>query len=208
MELRIDYYSKTEVAIQLDFSGRYPFTENEHSELFLFASYAIRQLSNLGSHDVGKVLGLLLSTFRKDTAIELAEGRYKFPGPTGMGFMGFERLRLHMPYNIIQDQLFQPVPKLVTHRGNGKKSFSLETPPSKLSTKGFGILGFNINFFAFHSVFAFFTFLAKKQRSEEDYLEHLSAVAQKCGNAYLSGKISMGDQIPLVNSILKEVGVS
>lgn len=62
MELRIDFYSKNEVAVHIDFSGRYPFVENEVSELFLFACYAIRQLSNLGTHDVAKVLALLMSS--------------------------------------------------------------------------------------------------------------------------------------------------
>jgi hypothetical protein len=208
MELRIYFYSKTEVAIQIDFSGRYPFAENEVSELFLFACYAIRQLSNLGSHDVAKVLALLMSSYTKDTATELADGTYEFPGLVGMGFWGFERLRLHMPYNIIQDQLFAPVPSVVKFRGEGKKAFILVLPPSKISIKGFGILGFQINYFAFHSVISLFSYLAKKHKHEDSYLDHLAAVAQKCGKAYFTGRISIGDQIPHANAILKEVGVN
>jgi len=36
MELKIDFYSKGELAIRMDFSGRYQFPANETNELFLF----------------------------------------------------------------------------------------------------------------------------------------------------------------------------
>jgi len=208
MELRINFYSKKEVAFQIDFAGRYPFPENEASELFLFTCYAIRQLSNLGTHDVAKVLALLLSSYTKNTAIELSDDTYKFPGSGGMGvLMGFQRVRLNMNYNVIQDQLLTPVPSIVKSRGRGKKAFILALPPSKLSTKGFGILGFQVNYYAFHSVISLFTYLARKHRHEEIYLDHLAVVAQYCGKAYFAGGISRGDQIPLANTILTEAGV-
>lgn len=125
-----------------------------------------------------------------------------------MGLLGFERLRLKMPYNIIQNQLFAPVPGLINNRGEGKKTFILVLPPSKLSTKGFGFLGFQINYYAFHSVISVLSYLSKKHRYEDTYLDHLAAVAQQCGKAYFAGNISLGDQIPLANAILKQVGVN
>jgi len=207
MELRIDFYSKNEVAIQIESSGKYPFAENELSELFLFGCYAIRQLSNLGTHDVAKVLAALMLSCTRDTAAELAAGTYEFPGPAEMRVLGFDSLRLRMPYNIIQDQLFDAVPCIVGFRGGGKKSFVLVLPPSKLSTKGFGILGFQVNYFAFHSVISLLSYLAKKHTHEKLYLDHLAAVAQQCARAYLSGAISLGNEVTLANAILKEIGV-
>src|SRR6266498_506905 len=62
MKMQIDFYSKDELSIQMDFSGRYPFPENGTSELFLFTCYTLRQLHNLGQHLTAKALaGLLVS---------------------------------------------------------------------------------------------------------------------------------------------------
>jgi len=209
MELRIDFYSKTEVAIQIDFAGRYPFPENKASELFLFTCYALRQFSNLGNHVVAKVLAVLMSGYTKNTAIELSNGTYEFPGSGGLGFlMGFQGVHYEFNYNILRDQLFSSVPKHVEFRGAGKKSFLVKLPPFHLSTKGFGFLGFQVNYYAFHSVIALFTHLARRRSNDDAFIEHLAEVAQHCGKAYIAGEIPMGDHVPLANVILKKVGAS
>src|SRR5258706_537926 len=60
MRLETVFYSKDELAIQMDFTGRYPFPENETSELFALACFTLRQLSNLGEHISSQALAAVL----------------------------------------------------------------------------------------------------------------------------------------------------
>jgi len=209
MELRIDFYSKKELAIRMDFAGRYPFPANETSELFLFSCYTLRQLSNLGNHPVSTLLAVLLTTFDKDTALELAEGNYKFPGPIQFGVLtGFAGVNIGVDYGVLKDQIMSELPSLVNFRGEGKKAFTVTMPPFQHYHKGFGLLGFQVNYYAFHSVIALFRFLAKRRINDNIFIDHLSQVAKYCGKAHISQRIPIGDQVTLTNAILKEIGIT
>ena len=62
MKLQIDFYSKDEFSIQLDFTGRYPFPANETSELFVLSCFTLRHLSNMGEHPAAQALAGMLIT--------------------------------------------------------------------------------------------------------------------------------------------------
>src|SRR5258706_337751 len=74
MRLEAVFYSKDELAIQMDFTGRYPFPDNETSELFALACFTLRQLSNLGEHIASQALAAVLVT---RTCIEKASQRQR-----------------------------------------------------------------------------------------------------------------------------------
>jgi len=209
MDLRIDFYSKNEVAIRIDLSGRYPFPANETGELFLLACYTLRQLSNLGGHEASRVLALLLASYTKNTAIEIPTPEYEFPSLAGLQFlMGYHGSRFNVHYEALRMQIFRPIPRHVQYRGDGKKAFYVRLPPFHLTAKGFGLLGYQVNFYAFHSVLALSSHLAESHIDEEAYLQHLAAVAQYCGKAHIAGAIPLGDHVRLANAILKEAGVT
>lgn len=108
---------------------------------------------------------------------------------------------------ILDSEFLAHLPKLVKYKGQGKKVFELFLPPFSLRTKGFGLLGRDVNFYAFHSVIALIHFLGQKYSDNEVFLKQLVQVAERCGSAYVFNQIST-DQLALANTILKEVGIS
>ena len=230
MRMRIDFYSKDKMAIQVDFSGRYPFPDNEHSELFLFTCFTLRQLHNLGEHVVAKALaGILVSeNVFPDLLqgnIDLRSGDYLL---TTLRFhvtrivsasQGIEASinathaldsRLNFNKSIMQildNDFLDRMPKLVEFNGLGKKSFDVSLPPFSLKAKGFGLFGREVNYHAFHSVIALVRFLGQKHKNDQDFYEHFIQVAQHCGTAYIFNQIP-NDQVGLANTILKKVEIS
>ncbi|MBK9095980.1 MAG: hypothetical protein IPM84_25140 [Anaerolineae bacterium] len=121
MEIRIDFYSKEEVSVQMDFTGRYPFPANDTGELFVFSCFTLRQFANLGQHDVAMVLAALLTKFGVKTTTQLAEGSFEFPDPLALRLlMGFSGVRIGVDYRILRKQIMPILPRLVDFRGEGK----------------------------------------------------------------------------------------
>jgi hypothetical protein len=207
MELRIDFYSKEEVSIQMDFSKRYPFPSNGANELFLFTCFTLRQFSNFEKHPVGMVLAVLLATDTKYTTIEFSKGNYEFPNPNTLRYqMGNKGVLLDIDYYNFEDQIMPGLPKLVDFRGEGKKAFIVTIPPFIVKLKGFGWLGFQINYFAFQATITLFKYLAEKHVNDELYLDHLSKVANYCGELHIKGA-PLHDQVEIATAIFKEAGV-
>jgi len=209
MELIIEYYSKTEVSIKMNFSGPCPYDSRESNELFLFSCYTIRQFSNFGEHPVGMVLAVLLTTFDKETTTKLGNGNYQFPSPFELGMhMGLNDVKANINYEDFERQIMPGLPRFVKFRGSGKKAFTMTFSPLQLNLKGFGILGFRINYYAFQSVFAFFRCLAKNRLTDDVYIEHLSQVAKICGNLQISHKSNLFDQEAISKAILHQAGIT
>jgi hypothetical protein len=230
MKMQIDFYSKDEMTIQIDFSGRYPFPETETSELFLFACYALRQLSNLGQHLVAKALaGLLVS---KSSISSLLQDKVELPSGKDLLFYlkfhatsvvsqtrGIEEsvkvslaLDNELNFNnammqILDTEFLAGTPRLVRYNGKGKNTFEVTLPPFQLDMKGFGLLGRDVNYYAFHSVIGLIRLLGQKHTDDEAFFNHLIQVAQLCGTAYIFQQIP-ADQVSLANAILKQVGIS
>ena len=198
--------------------------------MFLFACFTLRQLSNLGNHVVSKALaGLLVSQSGMldllQGSIELPSGKYLLSSvrihavsvaSTLHGMKESAKTSIAMDsylnYNVsimqtLDTKFLSTVPELVNYNGNGKKSFDVTLPPLKLKMKGFGLLGHEVNYHAFHSVVGLIRFLSQKHNSDKAYFEHFIEVAQHCGTAYIFNQIPP-DQVGLANTILKRVGVS
>jgi hypothetical protein len=230
MKMRIDFYSKDEVAIEIDFSGRNQFLETEMSELFIFICYTLRQFKNLGQHLVAKALaGMLVS---KNDISKLLQNSVELPSGESLlwSFKLFAssiawktqkaeevgrfvtELSSQLNFNKTTMQIFDTeflakVPRLVKYNGNGNKAFELILSPFLLKNEGFGFLGRDVNFYAFHSVIALIRFLGQKHSDDEIFLKHLVDVAQYCGSSYIFNQIPM-DQLALANTILKKVVAS
>jgi hypothetical protein len=230
VELRIDFYGKEKVAIQMGFSGRYPFPENEISELFLFTCFTLRQLQNLGQHPVPQALaGFLVS----DTCISkvfqnnlvLPKGaelistlRYhavavvtKSKGPEA-SYSVNKMLSKEMEYNdsimeALDRNIITKVPKLVEYSGKGDKSFEVTLPPFWLKMNGFGIFSQDTSHHSFHSVISLIRFLTLKHPNDQNYQDHLIAAAKNCGTAYVF-KLITGDQVALAKQIVDSLGIS
>jgi hypothetical protein len=207
VQLRIDFYSKDEVSVWLDNQGWPPGLTAANGELFLFTWYTLRQFSNFGNHPVSSILAVLLTTYGKETTHQIAEDRYEFPPADIMRFlMDQEGQKIGIDYSTFKQQIMPKLPKLVTYRSGGAKSFVVDIPPYTVKLKGFGILGYQINYYAFHSVIALFGFLAKKHIRSEPFISRLSQVAARCGRGYLAREIPLGNQTTLANLILHEIG--
>ena len=208
MELRIDFYSKEEISIRLDFEAGPAFPQNETNEILVFTCYALRQFANFGNHPVGKVLGVLLTTFDRDTVIELARGAYYFPGKFQFGnLLDSAGVRINIDHDLLLREIMPGLPDLVDFRGQGEKAFVATIPPFLLHQKGFGILGLQVNYFSFQSTIALLRHLALRRLDDGDFLDHLSKVTQFCGQLHISRGAPMGDQLAMAKVILKELGI-
>jgi|GEM_PF-6313783 len=230
MELRIDFYSKEEFSIQMDFSGRYPFPENQTSELFLLACFTLRQLSNLAQHPVAQALAGFLVTndyiekiFQNDNQLPKSERLIsqlishagvmvlKSYGKTE-SYQVTNMLRKEMNYDnlileTIDRDIITKIPELVQYRGKGKKSFEVTLPPFFLKMSGFGIFGGDANHHAFHSVIGLIRFLGLKHSDDKVYLSYLTQVSNECGTLYVLRAIS-ADQVASANEIIQKIGIS
>jgi hypothetical protein len=208
MELRIDFYSKEEVSIRLDYTRRYPFPANETSDLFLFICYTLRQLSNLGNHPVAMLLAVLLTTYEKETIKKLSHGIYKYPGPLELGrLFSFMSIEINFVYDALLKYIGSTLPNPISYRGEGKKAFVVTLPPFQLFTRGFGSLGIDVNYYALQSVISLIRYFGSRHIDDDTYLFHLSQAAKQCGEMHISNGVPIGDQVSLANDILKGIGI-
>jgi hypothetical protein len=208
VKVNIDFYSKDEVAILLDVTSGKEFAVDDNNELFLFTSLVLRQLSNLAKHPVGTTLALVLYTFSDETAEEFLSFHYQFPDWSRMAILLDRRgLKFNSNYMMIHDEMMKALPSIIPSKGDGKKAFHITYPPLQMKLQGFGLLGMQVNYYSFHSVFGLFHFLARRHVDDEIYKKNLSAIASICGDLYFEEGVSLGDQASLAKNILKEKGI-
>jgi hypothetical protein len=231
MKMQIEFYSKEKMAIQIDKTGKMPFSQDDTSDLFLFALYTLRQLRNLGQHLVAKSLvGLLASEsyfkkiVSKDPEIPKADSLLQsmrlhalISQPKELDAeqlapiakrLTDERFSMNPTHLEIFDRDYgSRIPEITNFTGNGKKSFTLTFPPFQLGTKGFGIFGMDTNYYVFHSVLGLIRFFGKERKSESEFMDNLLKVGMHCGSYHILNMISP-DQTTLAIAILEEIGVS
>lgn len=188
MKLQIDFYGKREVSIFIEVSAvETRYSSQEDCELLLFAWYTLRQFSNMGHNPATNAIAALIAW--DQAIVELTKDQPKLP--SAIDFMS-------------------PIPRIVDYQGKpGDKRFIAdigEYPPYKLHVEGFGILGWRINYYAGHSIVAFFRFLACRHSFNQTYLKCLSFIAKNCVEAYDWKAISMSNvpQMTLANQIVEE----
>jgi hypothetical protein len=228
MKLKIDFYSKEKMGIQLDLKDSPPFPDNKSNELFMFICFTLRQLSNLGQHPVTQALtGLLVR--RESIEALLEKNEYPSAKELLSNLKIYASTRLSMNKSIqeimrisdaldaefnhnkavveaIDSAVISKSPSIVKPEGNGKKYFEATFPPFMLNTKGFGLLGTDVNHHAFHSVVETIRFLAIKNKQDTNYLNNLLKSSEQCGALFVFKQISY-DQANLAFSIINDLGI-
>jgi hypothetical protein len=231
MKMQIDFYSKEELSIQIDTSGNMSFPEVQTSELFLFASYTLRQLRNLGQHLVAKCLtGFLVSDANyhnlmskdyeigtADSLLQTRDWHILMSQPKGeispqqivlSRRLTEERLSINPTFIEIFDRDYaSKVPRITGFRGKGKKSFILTLLPFRLDLSGFGIFSTDANFYVFHSVISLIRYLLLEHENDEQFLKNINQVGMYCGGFHIADRIP-ADQATLAISILKTAGIA
>jgi hypothetical protein len=207
MKLAIDFYSKEEVSISIDISTNPQFGLQECNDLFLFSCLALRQLSNLRNHPVGVTSAILLSDFSERTTGEIIEGGFSFPNKLELKYLFIKYgVKFEPIHQTICDEIMTGIPNLVDFRGQGKKGFYLSTPKLIMDLKGFGILGLQVNFYAFQSLFSFYKYLAMMNRTDSIFKDYLQKIASEAGELYLKNRIQ-SDQADLSLRIMQILGI-
>ncbi len=161
----IDFYSQNSTSIKVNIY-------KEKSPLFfevaLFCFYTIRQLANLKGSGADKALADALLNAQDKDLLFFDLGDY-----------------------IQASDVSVIVPKLISYAGRGNKSFisslTITNYPDNphfsmlLDTKGFGLLGSEINYYAIQSVNALIRYFANKYANNDDYRKVFAKAAYLCG---------------------------
>jgi len=81
-------------------------------------------------------------------------------------------------------------PTLVKNRGNGKMRFYLTLSPCKMKQEGFGLLGKNFNYCAFHSIFGVISKMADNNRLNPDFGNNVKEVVSSVSRIYLENSLT------------------
>jgi hypothetical protein len=159
--------------------------------------------------------GKTLLDYQKYHAASVVSQRQRDEGSIEESTNTFIKASLALDYKMKYDssilraldtEIIANAPELVEFRGNGKQSLEVTLPRFSLKLRGFGLLGWNLNHHAFHSVIGLIRFLGSKHRADNLYLDHVIGVASQCGTASVFGQIP-ADQAALAIAILDVVGV-
>jgi hypothetical protein len=175
--LQIEFYDEHNVAIALQHLGN---DDARSEELLVFALFALRQMSNLGSSAPSLSLAQALCTFGAKT-YELAAATDVLD-PKLVEFRG-------------------PAPR---------RFIATLSPPVKfhLKAKGFGFLARGMGYYAPVSVLTLLRFLCRRHAADAASLSRLGAVAARCGAAFQAGHVSLTNQQTLAESIVSEVAAT
>lgn len=231
MKMQVDFYSKDEVSIQMEFEAQNP--EGKISELFMFACFTLRQFRNLG-HNLASdsCAGLFLakkdnpSLFDHWDAVD--DGQLQRPTAAwGLAHVIYHQLisagvvdseaelksvkawfeyKWDQKVNFVDEELLGKLPTLVKLKGSSSKQFAATWLPFHFQTKGFGFLGVKVNYFACHSIIASYRFLSQKHSDDRIYLSNLYNTAKSCSSAHILNKIPL-DQPVLATNILSRLGI-
>jgi hypothetical protein len=205
MKLKIDFYSKENFAIQLDCEGPKPCTDADRNmnEQFMFACFTIRQLSNLGTHPVAKVIAFLLAKLDLNATKDMVKGKYFYPEPSSLKYqLQAKGININFDLNLFEEMIISRNQNLVSFVGDGKKSYDTTFRPFALNAHGFGLFGKDVNYYVFQSIFDLYKFITKKHSDDELYLSNLCEIANNIGQLYISKGQLPGNPEQLAQAIV------
>jgi hypothetical protein len=222
MDLQVNFYSKTDVAINLVYDPNY--YETPTNDLFIYTCFALRQFKNLGQHVVAQALaGLLISgeflgywslgnqSVPDGPGLLASAEVHKLiilgadPNNSELKFLKWGIKYRHDPVaKILTSEYLANKPSIVQYQGDGSKRFFVSYPPFQFHPKGFGLFGAQVNYYAFQSVLALYKFIDKKYSGIGSMGRNLKFVCHECADAYLRGTISL-DQPSLARQIIQNL---
>jgi len=190
VHLRVIYYSKNEYAIDYDVVGLYEDFTVKMRQLLLLAVYLFRVYINLGNHPVGKLLSLILISSSAEDLLSLSRQENDFPSALTINnvsmILGID---LNIDINILHKLILSKRPIMVNYKGEGIKKIYLTLSPCHMQLKGFGLLGKEFGYCAFHSIFGIINKVANNKNNPEISTD-IKNIVSGISNAYLCKKIS------------------
>jgi hypothetical protein len=139
-------------------------------EILLFASYAIRQVANLGNGAESRVLGQAL--VGAGTNLETLIGYRSSTGPSLVPYQGAPGRKRFTARLDVSDDKFNFV----------------------MSPHGFGLLGRGLGFYSPMSVLLLLQYLVERNLLDEEYLSSLGMVTAMTGQAVMDDRIRLANQ--------------
>jgi hypothetical protein len=229
-EMHFQNEYQASVLLQTNTSG----SEKNFQQLLLFSYIACRQLYNLRQNKVATSLAEILLTLYTGNhgmmLLKLGEEDIPYYIPflvalENSSSQWSELIRYVSPlkyYHTVEklsaeqiaQKIFPNVPKVISFNGvTGQKIFSANLeygnkfPNFDLQTKGFGIFGKGINYYAPMSVILMFKHLYSLhddwETENSGFRKALIKIANLCGDVFLQGKISAINQTVLPLEIVK-----
>ncbi len=225
MKLEMDFYGKGQMSIRSQADANEPMPDNE---LLLFGWFTLRQFHNINRNPAADVFAGLLhlpdmkeltqTPPRVPSINALLQSAHYAKYPIGSmermvadpDALLAEQVELanrdvssnHLLRTIERDFL-SSIPSIIEYPGKpGDKRFIATLPPGVLDIKGFGIIGWQVNYFICHSIFGFLRWLGIRNSADTRYLERLSHIATSCSEEYMQGRITMLNQRELANLFL------
>lgn len=196
--LRVDFYSAIQASIQIRITS--PPTLSRFGETLLFSSFALRQMNNIG---VGHIVTRSLAR----SLVNITDCRSPIRlmlGPPSISKNDIQKaMRSSNPMAAARDIMSNEIQIVSKKILRGKKRFDSNLKFTKhkssfrLKVKGFGRMGIGVNYYAPLSVAILLNYLAKRRKTDDEYLSALVLVASKCGNAVLNNQVSHITQLTL-----------
>ncbi len=191
MYLEVNYYSKNEYSVDYYVNDLYNQYSNEQRELLLLTIYLIRIYINLGLNPVGKLLSLFLLIYKPEELIALSKDKISFPSAVNLTrFTMMAGMDKTVDAELLYKLILSERPTLVKNRGNGKMRFYLTLSPCKMKQEGFGLLGKNFNYCAFHSIFGVISKMADNNRLNPDFGNNVKEVVSSVSRIYLENSLT------------------
>ncbi len=229
--LEIHFYNQYQAAVSI--SGEQVTKENRIGLITLFNSFALRQMSNLGNIGTfaANVLSVVSSSPEAiESYLELIQ-YLRTPQDLAvhaplLGVLGVDlsqvitystapdivmaRVSSGHSTKSIANELWPDVVRIVDRRiSDGShqflSDFKIEGDKAflYLKPKGFGILGKAVNWYASTSIMVFYKYLLKEQSDDWEFQNSLARSANKCGEAFINGKVNSVSLITLPVSIAR-----
>lgn len=220
LNLQVDCHSQEEYSVKLDTQVSRPTVKRRQQALFLFACFALRNLSNNQGHMVGDALAGLLdllpfSLYLSGSAAGLLLRKQWHELVAG----GLTEAEADARYAAAVSQSHQKRPgtqaeylekeflsrlqgvKLSTVKREAKKRFVMTVPPLVFDMKGFGTLFGDVRYHSFMSTVAVGKFIIGLEGEDKYWPNEVGRMGSACARAYYGGGIPI-DQARLAADIV------
>lgn len=175
MRLKVDFYSKQEVSVDIDVTGLYNEYSRQYRNMLLLSTFLVQTYRNFGVHPVGKLLSYFLSQFSVVDINNLINNKFAFPNAVTLESMLYrDNIYLEVDLGMLESMILKPIPTLVPSRWpRGKHRFTLNLSPCRMNIEGFTALGIDLNYYAFQMIFAAIHAFGMSFQSDQDYLSDM-----------------------------------
>jgi|LSQX01.2.fsa_nt_gb hypothetical protein len=175
MRLKVDFYSKQEVSVDIEVTGLYNEYSLQHRNILLLSTFLVQTYRNFGVHPVGKLLSYFLRQFSVMDINNLINNKFSFPNAVALSsLLNRDNIYLGVDLDMLESMILNPMPKLVPSRWpRGKHRFTMNLSPCRMDIHGFTAIGIDLNYYAFQMIFAAIHAFGKSFQNDQDYLSDI-----------------------------------